>query len=740
MPSLCLVSHLASPRRHLATQQMNLKLRPYQQDCISNCLEALEENKRRIAVSLPTGGGKTVIFSSLIDKVQPRNEHGQKTLILVHRKELAFQAATTCKRMNPQMNVQVEMGDHWADPDTADVVVASVQTLIRGRLNKFDPKDFKLLIVDEAHHAAADSYIHVFDYFNITPTSDVALVGFSATIRREDKKSLDSVFDEIVFHLDLDKMILNKHLSDAKFTTVKLENADMSKVKSKNGEFVMRSLSAVMNTPTNNELVLHTFRHFQENHKIKSTLLFGINIEHVTDLCALFNANGIHAESVTSKSKKLDRDRIVKNFKDGKIPVLMNCGIFTEGTDMPNIDCLLLVRPTKSQTLLIQMIGRGLRLHDSKDFCHIIDFVGVNGVDVVSTPTLRGLPSSLGLDGLTLEEMEDRKKRLDVELRDKEEKERAKQKAEKKMAETRAMAVKQRLREGLKDPNVETEINLDTFKSIELSTFENFAAFVRHMEVNEEALKRYKSIDRFFIKSAVHAWVNGIPENVWVLPVPKKHRAAHLRLQIHPDGISKDFWKDVDASHIYTSKKPALNIKSKLYTLSLYEERAQFKDKWNYPFNRYQKRYSASLVMEVTDDIRKALSFAKRVMDLSEASAYVDLTKFAKWRKTPSTPKQIEFAWSSIQAVMKGEEQKNRDLVKGILENMNKGEMSDFLTAHNIFRTEVLKRFVRGCIKRARKMKTSNQSMFVQQGQPAQTTELEQQCDESNTTEQLETR
>ncbi|KAL1954550.1 hypothetical protein VTO42DRAFT_1060 [Malbranchea cinnamomea] len=389
-----------------------VRLRDYQEECIQSVLASLARGHNRLGISLATGSGKTVIFTQLIDRVQPRQQDANQTLILVHRKELVEQAARHCKLMYPQKTIEIEMAQSQAT-GTADITIASVRSLVsKNRIEKFDPKRFKLVLVDEAHHVVAPTYREVLEYFGLDKASEEApaLVGVSATFSRFDGLRLGAAIDHIVYHKDYIDMIGEKWLADAIFTTVKAR-VDLSKVKNAaNGDFLPKQLSAVMNNDTTNEIILRTWLARAENRK--STLVFCVDIDHVKSLTAKFREAGIDARYITSQTPKDVRTHELNAFKNQEYPVLMNCGLFTEGTDIPNIDCVLLARPTRSKNLLVQMIGRGLRLYPGKENCHIIDMVGSCETGISTTPTLFGLDPDEGLDETSVQEA--KKKRDDV--------------------------------------------------------------------------------------------------------------------------------------------------------------------------------------------------------------------------------------------------------------------------------------------------------------------------------------
>lgn len=311
-------------------------------------------------------------------------------MIIVHRRELVEQAAKHCRLAYPDKIVEIEMGNNVATGH-GDIIIASVQTLARGRIYKFDPKLFKLILVDEAHHIVARSYREALGHFGLNEPSPNApvLVGVSATFARFDGLKLGAAIDHIVYHKDYVDMIGEKWLANAVFTTVKSE-ANLSNVKKdKFGDFALSSLSEAVNTSITNNITVRAWMANAQGRK--STLVFCVDVEHAKQLTATFREHGIDARYITATTHKTVRSEQLEAFKKQKFPVLLNCGLFTEGTDIPNIDCVLLARPTRSRNLLIQMIGRGLRLFPGKEDCHIIDMVASLATGVLSTPTLFGL-------------------------------------------------------------------------------------------------------------------------------------------------------------------------------------------------------------------------------------------------------------------------------------------------------------------------------------------------------------
>ncbi|KAG0124722.1 P-loop containing nucleoside triphosphate hydrolase protein [Tuber indicum] len=384
----------------------SIRLRDYQEDCVRAILTSMNEGERRMAISLATGGGKTVIFTELISRLtHPARPEAEKTLILVHRRELVQQAAKQCERQYPEKVIAIEMGTSHANVG-ADIIVASVQSIIN-RLEKYDAELYKLLLIDECHHAVSPSYLKVLTHFQAMDVNERTpiVVGVSATVSRFDGVSLGKVMDKLVFHMDSTTMIENEWLSPPRFTTVS-SSVDLEGVKEgRNGDFDINGLGRAVNTDTANDIIIQTWK--DRASERKSTLVFCVNIAHVRSVMDTFRKNGIDAREVTSRSSIQTRRECLEEFKAGKFPVMVNCGVFTEGTDIPNIDCVILARPTRSKNLITQMIGRGLRKSEGtgKTDCHIIDMVANLSRGIATAPTLFGLDPDMLVTEMTPDEM-----------------------------------------------------------------------------------------------------------------------------------------------------------------------------------------------------------------------------------------------------------------------------------------------------------------------------------------------
>src|SRR5436190_7310242 len=190
---------------------MMVKLRDYQAEAIASVRDAYKRRKRRVLVSLPTGTGKTVVFAHFPTAFKMK----KRLLVLAHREELLLQAEQKFRAVDPASKIGIERAEDRAAADS-QVVIASIPTLAHSdgaRLSRFNPDDFSIIVVDEAHHAVADSYRRIFKHFGLfDPETPRYLVGFTATPRRGDNQGLGEVFQEVCYARDLRQMIAEGYL------------------------------------------------------------------------------------------------------------------------------------------------------------------------------------------------------------------------------------------------------------------------------------------------------------------------------------------------------------------------------------------------------------------------------------------------------------------------------------------------------------------------------------------------
>ena len=362
-----------------------IELRPYQHEC----LEAIEQFEKdgilRQLVALPTGTGKTILFSTAAKRRNGR------TLILAHRDELIQQAVEKLEMVWDNVNVGVVKAER--NENDKQVVVGSVQTVSRENRLEQLPQDFDFIITDEAHHAAAATYRRIYEYLGIMPNdegdirSDTIHLGVTATPERTDNIGLDDIFEEIVFHRNIQDFIPD-YLCDLRCVQV-MTHINVDGVETWAGDLRTEQLSALLNTVNCNELIVEAWK---EHALGRLTLCFTTDVAHAIDLCNTFRAHNIKADWVSGETPLDERRDILARFMKGEIEVLTNCAVLTEGYDNPALDCIIIARPTKSKLLYTQMVGRGIRTYPQKDDCLILDIACISTEhNLVSFPSLFGL-------------------------------------------------------------------------------------------------------------------------------------------------------------------------------------------------------------------------------------------------------------------------------------------------------------------------------------------------------------
>lgn len=370
---------------------MTFELRPYQKEALDAISQGISNNITRQLVVLPTGAGKTVIFSSLpkiIDDLTPM-------LVLAHRAELLEQAKDKISFSNPELSIEIEQAERRAGH--VDVVVGSVATLGRNNTPRIQeyPKDyFKTIVIDEAHHAAAPSYTRVIDYFNPN-----FILGVTATPQRSDSTRLIDVFQEIVYYKSIQDLIKDGWLSPLVGYRVKT-STDISQVEIKNGEYVQAQLEESIDNPERNAHIVAAYRNLADS---KKTIVFASGVRHAENLALSFQSASVDAKVILGTTPHEERQQILSDFSSGKINVIVNVGVLTEGFDEPSVEAIILAKPTRSALLYTQIVGRGTRLYPGKEHCLIIDIADTTkGKKPIGLPTLLGLPPDFDLQGQSL--------------------------------------------------------------------------------------------------------------------------------------------------------------------------------------------------------------------------------------------------------------------------------------------------------------------------------------------------
>ena len=355
-----------------------LTLRPYQDAAVQAVLAG--KTPRPLLV-LPTGSGKTIIAAALSQRVPAR------TLFVVHREELVHQAVAKFHLVWPEGDVGIVRGSQ--DEHDRHVVVASIQTLQQPRRwQRLDPATFSLVILDECHHALAESYQAVLTALGFLPTPRPGqiLLGITATPERGDKASLAHVFERIVYRQSIGDLIRQGYLTPVRGLQVR-SRVDLSQVRTRAGDFDLKALSLAVDTPTRNRLIVRAWQRYAAG---RSTVAFTVDVAHAQHVAAAFQDAGIPADWVAGILRPDERAGRLQALRRGQVQVLANAMLLTEGWDEPTVSAVLLARPTKSRPLWIQMVGRGLRIAPDKTDCLVLD-VADNRHDLVTLSALQDL-------------------------------------------------------------------------------------------------------------------------------------------------------------------------------------------------------------------------------------------------------------------------------------------------------------------------------------------------------------
>lgn len=334
-----------------------IALRPYQNDLLDGARQAFRDRVRAVLIQLATGGGKTVSGSYMI--------HGaaQKGLVcwwLTHRRELIGQTSRTFASMGIVHGII--QGGHSTDPQKL-VQIGSIQTVAR-RLDKLPKPD--LIIFDECHHLGAGQWQAIFDAF-----PDAKIIGLTATPWRLDGVGLGRWFGRMVNGPTVKQLIEAGALS--KYRLFAPHVPDLSGVGTQAGDLKKDQLAEVMDKPS---VVGDAVEHYKRLCPGKRAVAFAVNIEHSRHIVQQFQLAGIPAEHVDGTMDTTSRDAAIQRFVAGETLVLSNCELFGEGFDVPAIEAVILLRPTKSISLYLQQVGRALRPAPGKDYAIILDHAG----------------------------------------------------------------------------------------------------------------------------------------------------------------------------------------------------------------------------------------------------------------------------------------------------------------------------------------------------------------------------
>lgn len=335
------------------------QLRPYQEAAREAIENEWASGTKRTLLVLPTGTGKTVVFSKVAeDQVRA----GNRVLILAHRGELLDQAADKLYRMTG-LKSSIEKADQTALGTWNRVTVGSVQSLQReNRLDRFDPNYYGTIIIDEAHHAITDGYRRIIDHFN-----DANVLGVTATPDRGDQRHLGEVFESLAYEYSIVQAIKDGYLCKIVAQTVPLQ-LDMTSLKTQAGDYTPGSIDTALD-PYLDQIAEEMKKYCQD----RKTVVFLPLIATSQKFQNILNSKGFKAAEVNGQSD--NREQVLKDFAAGKYNVICNSMLLTEGWDCPDVDCVVCLRPTKVRSLYCQMVGRGTRICKGKENLLILDFL-----------------------------------------------------------------------------------------------------------------------------------------------------------------------------------------------------------------------------------------------------------------------------------------------------------------------------------------------------------------------------
>lgn len=338
-----------------------MKLRPYQEEAFDHVFSEWDDGRKKTLVVMPTGTGKTIVFAKIVEECVRR---GYRVLIMAHRGELLDQAADKIFKATG-LRSSVEKADRTCLGEWYRVVVGSVQTLMHERrLKQFPPDYFDAIIIDEAHHCISPSYQSVLQYFGGSK-----VLGVTATPDRADMKNLGSYFESLAFEYTMPEAIRSGYLVPIKALTIPLK-IDISMVGISAGDFKVGEIGTALDP------YLYQIADEMEKYcRDRKTIVFLPLIATSQKFMKILNEHGFVAGEVNGNSE--DRAQILQDFENGKYNVLCNSMLLTEGYDCPAVDCIIVLRPTKSRPLYAQMVGRGTRLspETGKDHLLLIDFL-----------------------------------------------------------------------------------------------------------------------------------------------------------------------------------------------------------------------------------------------------------------------------------------------------------------------------------------------------------------------------
>jgi superfamily II DNA or RNA helicase len=335
---------------------MSYTLRDYQIEGINKIFKEFRNGKRSVLYQMPTGTGKTVLFCEIAKR---GNDNNRNVVIVAHRLELIEQIAQKLREKAVDCGIIM----NGFEPDySKKIQVASIQTLIKRKL-----PGANLVIIDEAHHSKAVSYKKLWELF-----PHAKILGVTATPIRLNGEGFTDLFETLIKSGQIKDFISKGHLCPIRqFITAP---PDLSKAKIRQGDYEIAYIRSAMESE---RVMANVIESYMKECNGKSTILFAVDISHSKLLVERYNKAGISAAHIDGTTPRDEREKILKDFKEGKYKIVSNVEIITEGFDFPDCEVVQLARPTKSLALYLQMVGRVMRPSNKKEFGVVLDNAGL---------------------------------------------------------------------------------------------------------------------------------------------------------------------------------------------------------------------------------------------------------------------------------------------------------------------------------------------------------------------------
>lgn len=350
-----------------------MELRAYQKEAVRAVINYYRERpKKAPLVVMPTGSGKSHVIAEIAKMVLRQD---RKAIIISHRKEILAQNAEKLRAVIDDKNAIGIYSAGLGSKDFRQITFGGIQSLH----NSKEIPPFNLVIIDECHlvpKKGRGMYLTFLKRIReINP--DVKLLGFTATPERLDSGPLitgiDKIFDGIAYTAEVRRLTDEGHLSPL-INKNALNQGKLRGVGVRGGDFIKKEASKRMMADSLTDRAINEIEKYAKDRK--KILIFCVDIEHTYTVCMALRSRGVLANFITGKTPSIERSVILKSFKRGRTEALVNCEVLTTGFDAPNVDCVVILRPTKSRALFIQMVGRGSRIADNKKDCLVLDFAG----------------------------------------------------------------------------------------------------------------------------------------------------------------------------------------------------------------------------------------------------------------------------------------------------------------------------------------------------------------------------